>query len=61
MGIMKRTVREEMVRPEQPRGWWIDLKGSENLDGKEVTTLISLTSDEIQRFIRDECRQQLNV
>lgn len=36
-------------------------RGSENLSGKEITTLNELTSDEIQRFVKNECRQQNNV
>jgi len=30
-------------------------RGSENLDENDITTLISMLSDEIQRFIKNEC------
>ena len=48
MGTVKKKSREEMVNLEQPKCLWVDFRGSEYLDGKKITTFISLNCDEIE-------------
>jgi hypothetical protein len=51
-----------MANLEQPKGSWVDSTGSEKLEGKKITTSISLTSVVIQGFIKKNgCRQKSNV